>query len=228
MKPIKVIVLDADNCIFLNEETREGSEEIKDLAWFSVFPEYEHDELGQIVEQVKQEIAGGRGDRNDIARRVLEHFEGPANVKRDAIVDRCARFDSIVQQGISSIAISSATQVELRRLAEQYSLYINTATPRESIVTTLETLGLNFFKDIYGRPGTKVSNLKDIIHAEGVSADEVLFVGDMQSDHAAACEVGCHFFGMRTKRNAAWGSSQPFPILNSLSELEMKMYVFLS
>ena len=70
----KVLVLDFDNCIVLDEKIGTGSEEVKDEAWFTVFPEYSRVELEPVLEQAKKDIAGGKGDRKDIVERVSKHF----------------------------------------------------------------------------------------------------------------------------------------------------------
>lgn len=220
MEPIKIIVFDFDNCIALDEHTGEGSEEIKDRAWFDVFFEYDRETLGEVIAQGKFAIVGGKGDRNDIARHVLEHFKFPAHDLSREVIARCNRFDAIVQGEIGELSITPMVRCILRDLSGRFSIYINTATPKESIIKTLQMLDLEFFKGIYGRPGTKVGNLQEIIVAEGVFANEVLFVGDMQSDYEAAQAGGCQFIGVRTKRNATWHESQPFPVIGSLAELK--------
>ena len=219
MKSIKVIVLDADNCIFLNEATREGSEEVKDLAWFDVFPEYAKETLNPVLEDAKNKIAGGKGDRNDIARRVLEHFGFPENQLADEVVRRCARFDEIVQKHILDIPITDAVRTVIADLSARYALYINTATPRDSLVQTLRAVNLDHFKGVYGRPGTKIGNLQEIARIEGVMPNEMLFVGDTEGDREAAEMVGCRFVGMHTKRNPLWHVSQVSPVIGSLTEL---------
>ena len=77
-----------------------------------------------------------------------------------------------------------------------------------------------FFKGVYGRPGTKAGNLQAIITAESVKPDEVLFVDDQPSNYEVAKEIGCQFVGIRTKRVRLWHETpQPFPLINSLSEI---------
>ena len=217
----KVIVFDFDNCIALNERTGEGSEEIKDRAWFEVFPECDPQKLDVIIEQVQQEIAGGKGDRKDIALRVLSHFDLVVEENMsDELARRCGRFDEVVQHGIRLLGISPTAVSTLNKLSEEYLLYINTATPRETILETLEAAGLTCFLGVYGRPGTKVSNLGDIASMEGICFGKMLFVGDMPGDRDAAKQVGCRFIGIRTKRNTEWHAPQPFLVLRSIAELK--------
>lgn len=221
MRKVKVVVLDFDNCIALDEMTCEGSEEIKDHAWFEVFAEYAPDALAPVMDAAKLAIAGGKGDRKDIVRGVLNHFGWPETEIPDEISRRCDRFNVIVQENIKRIRISPSKRDSLAELSGRLPLYLNTATPREAIIETLETFGLTaLFKGVYGRPGTKAGNLQAIIAAERVKPDEVLFVDDQPSAYEVAKEVGCQFVGIRTKRVRLWHEkSQPFPLISSLTEL---------
>ena len=218
-----VIVFDFDNCIALNAQTGEGSEEIKDRAWFRVFPEPDYDsyDLGCIIEKTKLKIAGGRGDRNDIVAAILEYYGFSEDRILEEIIRRCEQFDEVVQEGILELGVSLEVRGALEALSKRATLYINTATPRAPMVKTLEALGLRgFFKGVYGRPGTKVSNLQRIATVEDVPFDQILFVGDMPGDYMAGKAVGCRFIGVRTKRNNAWYVEQPFPVIGSVAELE--------
>ena len=218
---IKVIVFDFDNCIVLDEKTRTGSEEVKDGAWFEVFSEYNRAELDTVVEKVKRDIAGGKGDRKDIAARVLKHFGFPESEIPQEVPRRCQRFDEIIQEGIKRISISDATRESIAELAERFPLYINTATPREAALESLAVLRIaGFFKAVYGRPGTKVGNLREILAAESATPSEMLFIDDQESGRKAGEEIGCTFVGMQTARNKLWNETpQPFPIIKSFKEI---------
>lgn len=222
MFEIKVKILDFDNCIALDPKTGVGSEETKDQAWYPTFSNYPEDELTPVLEKVKKEITGGKGDRKDVARAILTHFAWPMATLEEEIARRCQTFDDVIQEGIRrGVKIPQAVINNLRRLAGEHPMYLNTATPRETIIQTLDFFGLNFFRGIYGRPGTKVENLEKIIAVEKVSPGEMLYVADAVSDYEAAQAVGCEFIGVYTKRNTLWHKeNQPFRILNSLAELE--------
>lgn len=220
MRKLPVIVFDFDNCIALDPRTGEGSEEIKDRAWYAVFPEYNHGALKVILGSAQRAIAGGRGDRKDVASMVLTHFGFKGCVSEEAIA-RCERFDAVVQEGILALGISPEVKNALRSLSEKTHLYINTATPREPMVRTLNALGLSpYFKGVYGRPGTKVTNLGRIATMEDALFDRIVFVGDATGDYEAAKIVGCNFIGVRTMRNISWYNPQRFHTVRSVDEVE--------
>ena len=219
---IKAIALDFDNCIALNYETRMGSEEIKDEAWFKIFPEYDRGALEPVLEKVKKEIAGGKGDRKDIVKRVCEHFGISETKIQDEVIKRCDGFNRVVQEGIARLGISPQTAEDLATLSKKIPLFVNTATPREGALESLDALGVrHYFKEVYGRPGTKINNLKDIISSEAIAPYELLFVDDQESGYNAAREVYCSFVGIHTARNKAWHDVMklPFPLIFYLREL---------
>lgn len=214
----QVIVFDFDNCIALDPHTGEGSEEVKDRAWYDVFPEHDPVILAEVLENAQRAFAGGKGDRKDIAGMILDRFGFAGCVSEEAI-RRCSRFEDIVQEGIKRIIIPPEVHRAILRITQRIPLYLNTATPVEAMQKTLRALRLDLFKGVYGRPYTKVENLRLIANAEHASFREMIFVGDSKGDYDAARKVGCWFIGVRTKRNSAWRKSQPFPTIGSLAEL---------
>lgn len=217
---IKVIILDFDNCLVLDPVTRKGSEEVKDKAWYGVFPEYNPEELGAVIEEAQRQIAGGKGDRKDIVRLVSEHFGVPKEKIPAEIESRCQAFNEVVQVGVLRVGVSPDNRRAVKTFSRMMPVYINTATPKEQSLESLAALELTGFTDVYGRPGTKVGNLKEIIAREKVSASDVLYIADGESDWQAAQEVGCQFVGISTARNTAWQEKpQEFPTVNSLLEI---------
>lgn len=221
MSGIKVLVLDFDNCLILDQKTRKGSEELKDSAWFEVFPEYDPDVLKSVIEAAKKDFAGGKGDRNDLVISLCHHFGIDESKIKEESIKRMNHFDEVVQRGIKEIGIPRKTREFLSDLLSKIPIYLNTATPTENVLESLKLLGLEkIFKRIYGRPGIKLENMKAILASEPVNPNEVLFVDDQESGHQIAEEVGCKFIGIHTAKNKVWHNSlQPFPIIYSLHEL---------
>lgn len=219
--PERVYVLDLDNTVILCEDGT-GSEEVKDGAWYQVFPELVPEYLGQVIAEVQQEIKGGKGDRQDIARRVCQYMGVPEDQVEQTVDERCRAFDDVVQRGILEVGVTPENRAALDILSKEATIYINTATPEEPVRQSLEALGLLAIAvGVLGRPGTKISNLRKIVELEQVDPGIITFVGDSESDFQAAQEVGCNFVGIWTQRNTAWHDSGvlPFQLIHSLAEL---------
>lgn len=217
---IKVVVLDFDNNVILDLQTRRGSEEVKKEAWHKVFPDYDKEELKETIKKANKVIAGGKGDRRDVIKMILEHFEVSSKTEKE-INNYSDLFNEIVQKGVISIGIPKENRRAIEQLSQKTNLYINTATPTDQSKVSLQLLGvINLFKGIYGRPANKIQNLKEIIKNEGINPNELLFVGDQNTDWEAAKETGCQFVGMDTVDNVAWRERrQSFNIIYSLEEL---------
>lgn len=116
------------------------------------------------------------------------------------------------------IAVTEETKDALRKLKERYPLYINSATPDDSLRTTLSLLGIEtFFRGIYGGSLGKVENLRLIAHREGVRPDEMIFVGDSAGDMHAAHEFGCHFLAFARITPLPWAVT--VPTVSSIAEI---------
>jgi len=221
MPHTKAIAFDLDNCIILDEKTGTGSEELKDEAWFEVFKEYDRPILSNALEISKNRIAGGKGDRADVVMDILTHFGIATSDAQKQINSRCTVFNDFVQRGMQKIKISATTRECLSSLALSIPLYVNTATPKENALQSIRLLGIEaYFKDILGRPKTKVENLQAIINTEHIASHELLFIDDQKSGWTAAQETGVRFVGITTKRNTAWNAGTPFPLIRSIAELK--------
>ena len=217
---IKAIVFDFDNTLILDEKTRRGSEELKDEAWPKVFSEYGSDLIVFHYERAKKKTIGGKADRKDVFEEICRNLGIPEAEIPAEIVRRSAHFNRLLQEGIKKIGISPQAREALVNLSQRMPLYINTATPVEYLLESLNLLGLVYvFKAVYGRPGTKLENMRAIISAESVSSGEILFVDDQEASWAISQEIGCRFVGMHTARNAWRKESQPFPVVRSIEEL---------
>jgi len=158
---------------------------------------------------------------NDFVRGVCRHLNMPEEKIGSEVVRRCDDFNRVVQEGIRGIEISEQVRAALTELSGRMPIYVNTATPLEAVLESLDALGLSsLLKGVYGRPGTKLGNIQEIIALERVDPSEVLFVDDQPTGWNVAQEVGCMFFGIHTARNTAWHKTGlPFLVLRSLAEL---------
>lgn len=224
VRNVKVVGLDFDNNIALDPISRRGSEDIKDQVWLTIFSDMGRCDLEDVLAASQKAVSGGKGDRYDIIRNVLMNYNYPNNLIADEVNRRANLFDEIVQDEIIRVGVSTANRKALDDLSRVVPLYINTGTPVEKVIESMETLGLmKYFKGIYGRPDNKLDNLKKIIEREGVSPDQVLFVGDADADWEAALMVQCQFLGMRTARNTKWNENKmPFPIIYSLADIKLR------
>ncbi|MBP9760243.1 MAG: HAD family hydrolase [Candidatus Pacebacteria bacterium] len=205
MQKIKVVILDFDNTLILDEVTGRGSEDKKVEVWYQVFSEIPADRLATLMIDLQKQIAGGRGDRKDIVRALCREIGVTDEMLEAECGVREYAFDEQVQKGVLEVGMSDENKQALRALATQYSLYLNSATPLEALERSLKALGIrDAFVQVYGRPGTKEENLHAIVAHSGVNVDNMLFVDDQPKAGEIARTVGCQFIGMRTAGVTTW------------------------
>lgn len=208
MKSGKVIVFDADGVII------PGSESLKRYAWIKIGKE--DPTLSIAIEQGRKDTA--TGDRFDILRAAGRVYGVNGNLS-GFVEEKSRLFDAIVQEGMIEIGVSMATRKALKELAKRHTLYINSATPESAIRETFDNLKLTeCFKGVFGRPSSKLQNFERIVSVEGVSASDLLFVGDQEKDFVAAQDFGCRFVGLTNDWNR-WENDRPFPLIFFVREL---------
>ena len=213
----KIVVFDFDGVIV-------DSNYVKRNAWFEIFPE----SLGITDEEIEKilDLKGGE-TRFVILREVFKKKGIIEGEEMERLVNEYAeKFDEQVQSGIIFMPEVKET---LPRLAAQAVLYVNSATPHESLRTLVKRLGIfHYFKDVLGNPGvknddSKKENLQLIIKLEKITAQEILFIGDHEIDHAAAQAIGCRFIGVPNEFNE-WKEGVGFPLISNFSELPSMIF----
>jgi len=208
----KVIVFDFDG-VFVD------SEPMKESAWWRIFSGYDKKEITPLVQKAQRKHGSGKGSRYDILADIFSGL-GEERDEVDKLVSEYAqRYNSVVQDEIKKLGLLPGSLDALKALSKKYSLYLNSATPRESLVQTADNLGIRkYFKGIYGMPAGKAVNLAMIAKKENVSAKEIVFVGDGENDWQAAREFGCRFVGFRNSWNK-W-DKKDFPLVSGLNEIK--------
>ena len=82
----------------------------------------------------------------------------------------------------------------LRKFAPTHAMYVISTTPDNALKELVRFRKWNgYFRGVYGYPHKKAETLRRIIVSEDVSSDQVLVVGDGESDRKSALENGCPF-----------------------------------
>lgn len=89
-------------------------------------------------------------------------------------------------------------------------LYVISAMPLRELKIIVEKRGLaGRFKGLYGSPGRKADQLREVLAAERLAPSELVFVGDSENDRKAADETGVAFIGRRNAEEF----SLPLPVV---------------
>ena len=116
-----------------------------------------------------------------------------------------------VEKGILRNGFLPGAKEALENLSGNFPLYVNSATPHESLLSVVEKINAaKYFKNIFGRSlsqenhtqyDLKVENLREISKLENLSPKEILMVGDAEADEKAAQIFGCKFFKVDSSAN---------------------------
>lgn len=133
---------------------------------------------------------------------VFDEFVSVLSVKVDAgkLVDS---YSQLCEKRITEAPEIPGARSALARLSEEGKLlYVNSATPIEHLAKLIHLRKMeHWFNGIYGAPQGKGENLGAILAACGIQGDELLMVGDSESDRDAARKNRCHFIGVRNGEN---------------------------
>jgi len=180
---IRAIVFDFDGTLV-------DSNPIKRSAFYEVIvdvPGAAH-ALDRILESPE------KGDRYDIFHALnarLRHTNIDPEALARAYGEKC-------EAHILNLLDQSHTPVFLDTLKRQgYALFIATATPEVDVVSILKKASLvSCFEAILGRPKLKVEILRGIARRHSWNTQQMIMVGDGESDCRAAAAVGCQFVGV--------------------------------
>ncbi|MEW5784946.1 MAG: HAD hydrolase-like protein [Bacillota bacterium] len=180
---LKVIVFDFDGTLI-------DSQQMKLEAFYQVFPpdRFHQKIIAGVLDEIPEE------SRYVILASILNSINDEANLEQQ--MKRLARdYDHIVVQNAIKCREKPGATGLLRSACKKYHLYLSSNTPEESLHTIVKCRGwLSFFKAIFGYPRRKEDTLKEILRLDQVNPDEIIVVGDGQSDKLSADKTGCNFF----------------------------------
>lgn len=105
------------------------------------------------------------------------------------------RFEEIVGRAMENCPEVPGAAATLAKLAELgIPLFVASGTPQGELEAILEARGWgHYFEEIHGSPLSKPEILNGIAALLETTPEQLLFVGDGESDHQAALETGVRF-----------------------------------
>jgi phosphoglycolate phosphatase-like HAD superfamily hydrolase len=177
------------------------SNAVKRRAYRDIFADAPGSEA--VVEAVLQ--SNPEDDRFAVIRSILQGLgrDIGQTAEQDLLVaEYGARYNTICEEHAAICAEVCGASSALARLAPSHALYIISATPEEPLRRIVKRRNWSrYFREVLGRPRTKVENLARVIRREGIQGQRIVFVGDGRRDLDAAREAGCRFVGVRNEFN---------------------------
>lgn len=179
---IKAIIFDFDGVIL-------ETVDVKGWAFKELFKDYSA--YGERILAFHYENGGL--PRENKVRHILKEFLGlPSD---DATVELyCDRFSKLVFQRVVDSPFVPGALETLQALKGLISMFIVSGTPHEEINRIIDVKGLRaYFQGVYGSPEIKDVWTRKILVDNGLTPEEVIWVGDALSDWRAAVKYGIRF-----------------------------------
>ncbi|MBD3308023.1 HAD hydrolase-like protein, partial [candidate division KSB3 bacterium] len=184
---VKVLVFDFDGTLV-------QSNRLKYEAFFALFPRDERH--GSLVRDVLADHL--EESRYTILAEVLRRRGDPEAEIEQKVAKLAAAYNDLVVQGAKTCPECPGAEQTLRQLHGRYPLYLSSTTPETALREILRFRGWDrYFKAIFGYPRHKSGTLREIIRRECMRPEQVLVVGDGESDERSAQDVGCRFFDVK-------------------------------
>lgn len=179
---LKVVVLDFDGTLV-------QSNQLKFDAYFELFPKDERHgtAISKILEDHFEET------RYKILERVLKELGETGDIKQ-RVAELAAGYNDIVLSGAKTCPEVGRAEDRLKNLSGRYELYLSSTTPETALKEIISHRGWGkYFLEICGHPKVKTDTLRRIMAEKNIGPEELVVVGDGESDRVSAENVGCLF-----------------------------------
>lgn len=179
---IKAVIFDFDGVLV-------ESATIKTEAFRSIFSRWP-DKVDEAVDYHRKNMGVSRYIKFEHFYRniICEPYSKEIGVKL------AREFSELVVEQVKKASFVKGVREFLQNNYKEYLLFIASGTPWDEIVPVMIFKEIDmYFKDIFGSPASKTEIIKNILDKYLLDKNEVVFVGDAQSDRVAAQNTGVHF-----------------------------------
>lgn len=176
---IKAIIFDFDGVIL-------ESADIKTEAFKELFSEH----ASKIKEIVDYHLLNGGISRYVKFRYIYEHILGMGLSKQEE-EKLGERFSQIALEKMIRTPFVRGAQEFLERNKKRYQFFICSGTPETELLDIIRARKLGgYFKEVRGSPAVKIDIINAILRDHHLLKQEIIYVGDAQSDRIAAEKAG--------------------------------------
>jgi phosphoglycolate phosphatase-like HAD superfamily hydrolase len=186
---IRAIVFDFDGVIL-------ESADVKTDAFVELYA----DHGAEVVERVRDHHLANVGvSRFKKFAWIAEHVFGrPLTDDESAALGR--RFSDLALAKVLAAPFVPGAEAALAALgARGLPMFVASGTPHDELNMIVQHRGLQtWFQEVHGAPREKPEIVRDVVARHGLTADQVLFIGDGMTDYKAACAAGTAFLARDT------------------------------
>ena len=192
MTPARAVIFDFDGVVLESADIK--TDAFREL--FAAYPEH----VGAIVDYHVTNFGISRFVKFEWIYRELLHRPLP-DAEMQALNER---FSGIVLDKVLACPFVPGARETIAALRGRVPMYVASGTPQAELELIVERRGLaGAFARVWGSPATKPNAIAAVRAAHVLQPGDVVFVGDGQSDLAAALETGIRFVA-RAAAAPAW------------------------
>jgi len=187
---IKAIIFDVDGVII-------ESAELKTRAFAMLFADYP-DKLPAIIDYHRKNAGISRFVK---FRYIYEQILGQElSTQKEAELGE--RFSLIVLEEILKAPFTPGAIEFISQNKDRYLFFIASGTPQEELLNIISHRQLShYFREIHGSPRRKDEIIADILNRYSLQNEDAIYVGDAESDRAAAEKAGVPFIARINSEN---------------------------
>jgi phosphoglycolate phosphatase-like HAD superfamily hydrolase len=196
------------------------SVDVKTCAYVSLFEKYGQNIISKVVDY---HMRNGGVSRFVKLRTIYDKILKKP-LSEDKFKSLSEQFSSIVVDKVVAAPWVSGAKNFLIRNQSRYIFFIISGTPEDELKGIVHRRKMDhFFDSVRGAPKDKVSLLKEVMIEYHLKPEEILFVGDAETDWCAARETGVPFILRCTSNKESSISYYTGPRLSSLNELDSNL-----
>ncbi len=136
--------------------------------------------------------------RYEIFDRFVANMHVPEVQRIARSRDLADRYSALCYFEVSKAAEITGAHSALQRLSSSgVHLFVSSATPTEPLRDLIRARGWDgMFHGVYGAPESKQAHIRKILDEGGWLPEEIVYVGDSDTDAIAATQIGCAFIGV--------------------------------
>jgi len=136
----------------------------------------------------------------------------------------CTQFSQLVIDEVVASPWVDGAKEFLVKNKKKYTFIIISGTPEDELKKIVRRRKMDhFFNSVRGSPKNKVMLLGEVMNEYHLKPEEMIFIGDAETDWCAARETGVPFILRCTLNKKSSTSSYTGPRLSSLNELEKNL-----
>ena len=172
--------------------------EVKTNAFYKLYEIYGKEITDKVVDHHK---SNGGVSRFEKLKFYHKNFLN-RNITENELQILLNEFSNNVIDGVIKAPYVDGVLDYIKESSKKYKLFISTATPTDEIKKIIKEKGIEkYFTDIYGSPSKKTAHIDIIMKKYGFKTDQLVFIGDSETDLSAAIEKKIKFILIENKYN---------------------------